>query len=153
MPRSSVSLLGAVLLVGVTVLLVVVLTVAVTGFAPTEPAEAVVIEASADAATGRVSLDHVSGPPLDVRQVTIRVEIDGEPLVHQPPVPFFSASGFYSGPTGPFNSAADPAWTVGETASFEIAHSNHPPLVPGVEVSVTVSRDGRLVARASTAAV
>lgn len=145
-------MLGAVLLVGVTVLLVVVLTVAVTGFAPTEPADPVAIEASADAATGRVTLEHVSGPPLDVRRVTVRVEVDGEPLAHQPPVPFFSASGFYSGPTGPFNSAADPAWTLGETASFEIARSNDPSLVPGAEVVVTVERDGRLVARATTTA-
>ena len=152
MPRSSVSLLGAVLLVGVTVLLVVVLTVAVTGFAPTEPAEPVVIEASADAATGRVSLEHVSGPPLDVRQVTVRVEIDGEPLVHQPPVPFNGATGFNGAPSGPFNQGADPAWVLGESASFVVASTNDPPLVPGAEVVVTVTRDGRLVARASTAA-
>lgn len=150
MPRASVPVLGAVLLVGVTVLLVVVLTVTVTGFAPSAPAERVVIEASADSVTGRVTLEHVSGPPLDVREVTVRVEVDGEALVHQPPVPFFSAKGFYSGPTGPFNPSADPAWTVGESASFSVASTNHPALAPGAELSVAVTREGQLVTRATT---
>lgn len=152
MPRAIVPVLGAVLLVGVTVLLVAVIAVAVTGFAPSGPGEPVVLEASADAATGRVSLEHVSGPPLDVRQLTFRVEIDGEPLVHQPPVPFVGATGFRGAPTGPFNPSADPAWTVGETAAFEIASTNDPPLVPGVELTVTITRDGRRVARATTTA-
>ncbi|MFB6354492.1 MAG: type IV pilin [Halobacteriales archaeon] len=150
MPRASVSLLGAVLLVGVTVLLAVVVTVAATAFVPAEPADPVVLRVSADAATGRVSLEHVSGPPVDVRQLTLEVTVDGEPLAHQPPVPFFAAAGFYGGPTGPFNPAADPAWTVGETASFRVAGTNDPPLSAGASLTVTVTRGGRLVARATT---
>lgn len=150
MPRASVPALGAVLLVGVTVLLVVVLTVAVTGFAPSEPAEPVVLELSADSVTGEVTLVPVSGPPLDVRAVSLRVEIDGEELVHQPPVPFDGATGFFGAPSGPFNRGTDPAWTVGEAASFTLASTNDPPLTPGAELSVTVTRDGQLVARATT---
>lgn len=145
-----VSVLGAVLLVGVTVLLAVVLTVAVTGFTTPAPAEPVVLEASAVASTGQDTLTHVSGPPLDVRSIVLRVEVNGEPLVHQPPVPFFAASGFYGGPTGPFNPAADPSWSAGESATFRVASTNHPPLAAGASLSVAVSRDGQPVARATT---
>lgn len=151
MPRASVTLLGAVLLLGVTLLLVIVLTAAVTGFAPTEHGEPVVIEVSADADTDRVVLEHVSGPPLDVRVLTVRVEVNGEPLTHQPPVPFFSATGFRSGPTGPFNPSADPTWEVGEEASFRVAATtNAPSLAAGAELSVIVSRNDLVVARLTT---
>ncbi len=150
MSRAAVPVLGAVLLVGVTVLLAVALGAAAAGFDPSSPAEPVVLEASADAVTGRVTLEHVMGPALDVRRIDLAVKVDGEPLAHQPPVPFFAATGFHGGPTGPFNPAADPGWTVGEVASFRVASTNHPALAPGAELTVTVTRDGRLVARAST---
>lgn len=151
MPRASVTLLGAVLLLGVTLFLVVVLTAVVTGFTPAEHAEPVVIGVSADADTGRIVLEHVSGPRLDVRVLTVRVEVSGEPLAYQPPVPFFAATGFYGGPTGPFNPASDPVWSVGETASFRVAGTNDPPLVSGAKLSVTVSRDDRQLAQVTTA--
>lgn len=67
MPRALTPVVGAVLLVGITVLLAAVLAIAVTGYTPSDPADPVVIEASADADTGQVRLEHVSGPPLDVR--------------------------------------------------------------------------------------
>lgn len=150
MPRATVPVLGAVLLVGVTVLLAVALSVMATGFAPPEPPGQVVVEVTADSATGRVAFVHVAGPPLDVRTLTLRVEIGGEPLVHQPPVPFAAAMGFNGFPTGPFNPAADPGWEAGETASFRVAGTNDPPLAPGVTLTVTVVRDGLPVAEAST---
>lgn len=151
MPRATVSLLGAVLLVGVTVLLAVVLTVAATGFAPSEPTEQVVVEATADASTGWVTLRHAGGPPLDVRELSVHVEVDGVPLAHQPPVPFYAAKGFSGFPTGPFNPSTDSTWSVGEDAAFRVAGTtNAPSLSPGVELSVSISRDGQLVARATT---
>lgn len=150
MPRATVPVLGAVLLVGVTVLLAVALSVMATGFAPPEPGGNVVLEVSADGATGRVTLEHVAGPSLDVRAVTLRVEVGGEPLTHQPPVPFYAATGFNGFPTGPFNPAADPAWEAGETASFRVAGTNDPSIVPGLTLTVTVIREGLPVARAST---
>lgn len=104
-------------------------------------------EASSD---GEVVLTHEAGDPIDVSEVTIAVEVGGESLAEQPPVPFFSSSGFEPGPTGPFNSAADPEWSVGETAAFTISDSNDPVPQPGDEVSVEVLRDGRPVAQAST---
>ena len=150
MPRASVPALGAVLLVGVTLLLAVALGVAATGLGLVAPAEPVELDATADAVAGRVTLEHVSGPALDVRRIDLAVAVDGEPLAHQPPVPFFAAAGFHGGPTGPFNPAADPAWTAGESASFRIAATNHPALAPGAELVVTVTRRGQPVARATT---
>lgn len=138
-------------MVGLTVLLAGVVTVAVTGLGPRTSAPQVALEASADAATGRVTLEHVSGPPLDVRRLTLRVEVDGEPLAHQPPVPFYAAEGYSGFPSGPFNPAADPAWSAGETASFRVAATtNEPPLTAGAELTVTVIRDDQLVAQATT---
>lgn len=151
MTRATAPVLGAVLLVGVTVLLAVALTVAAAGFAPPEAADRHVIDVTADAASGRVTIEHVAGPPLDVRTITLQVTLDDEPLVHQPPVPFFAATGFYGGPTGPFNPAADPTWHVGEVGSFRIAGTNAPTPSPGTTLSVALHRDGRVLARASTA--
>ena len=150
MPRATVPVLGAVLLVGVTLVLAAAVTAVATGFGPPERAVPVVLEATAEASTGRVALEHVAGPPIDVRGVTLRVEVDGEPLAHQPPVPFYAARGFRGFPTGPFNPSADPRWTVGETAGFRVAGTNAPPLEPGSTLVVTVTRSGAPVARATT---
>ena len=87
---------------------------------------------------GTVSLTHRGGDALDVRRLRLLIEVDGEPLAHQPPVPFFSARGFRSGPSGPFNSATDPRWTAGETATFAIAGTNRPRLTTGSTVTVRV---------------
>jgi hypothetical protein len=85
-----------------------------------------------------VALTHEAGEPLRLARVRLVVEIDGEPLAHQPPVPFFAAAGFGGGPTGPFNVASDGVWSVGETGSFRIAGTNDPQLEPGRTVSVTI---------------
>lgn len=148
MPRATASLLGAVLLVGVTMVLAAALAVVATGFAPMDPGERVLIEAAADSTTGRVTLEHAGGPPLDVDGLSVRVAVDGEPLTHQPPVPFYAAAGFNGFPTGPFNPAADQRWSAGETATFRVAKTtNAPPLKTGSELTVTLSREGQLVAR------
>ncbi|QCJ48526.1 type IV pilin [Haloprofundus sp. MHR1] len=86
---------------------------------------------------------HRGGETLDVRRLELRVSVDGEPLEHHPPVPFFSASGFRPGPTGPFNSAADPEWRAGETASVAVAGTNDPELTVGSSVTVDVRYEGR----------
>lgn len=103
-------------------------------------------EASPD---GEVVLTHEAGDPIDVNEVTVSVAVDGNPLENQPPVPFFSTAGFEPGPTGPFNTASDPEWSVGETASVTISDSNDPVPGPGDEVTVEVLRDGRPIAQAS----
>ena len=120
-----------------------------TAAMPTGEPEFVTLSATASP-DGEITLTHEGGEPIDVREATVRVRIGGTELAEQPPVPFFSTSGFEPGPTGPFNSAADPTWTTGERASFVIAESNEPTLDPGEEVSVEIVRDDRPIAEAST---
>lgn len=96
-----------------------------------------------------VALRHEGGPPLSVRRLRLRVEVDGTPLRHQPPVPFFAARGFRSGPTGPFNAAADGTWSAGERASFAVAGTNDPSLADGRRVTVTVYGERGRLARLS----
>jgi FlaG/FlaF family flagellin (archaellin) len=138
----------------VAVVLLVALSVALAGAvvvlapaAPVGPPPRAALQLSVDAGSDRVALTHVGGDVLDAETLSLRVTVDGTPLVHQPPVPFFAARGFHPGPTGPFNSGADPRWTPGETASFEVASTNAPTIEPGARVRVTVSVDGQVVAR------
>lgn len=106
---------------------------------------------SAEASTdGTIILTHEAGDPIDVGEITVTVTVEGAPLAEQPPVPFFSTTGFEAGPTGPFNSAADSEWTVGERASFTIADSNDPVPDAGDEVRVEVLQNGRPLGRVST---
>jgi FlaG/FlaF family flagellin (archaellin) len=87
---------------------------------------------------GVLAFTHRGGDALDVRRLRLVVAVDGEPLADQPPVPFFAASGFRSGPTGPFNPSADPQWTAGETATLAVAGTNRPALSSGSVVTVVV---------------
>lgn len=107
--------------------------------------------AGADATVdGRVAVTLLSGEPIDVRAASVRISVAGEPLTRQPPVPFFAARGFHGGPTGPFNAAADPTWTVGETASLCVAATNEPAVRAGETLRVEVRVDGHVVAVAET---
>ncbi|WP_246310186.1 type IV pilin [Halorarum halophilum] len=95
---------------------------------------------------GTLAFAHRGGDALDVRTLRLEVEVDGTALTHQPPVPFFAARGFVSGPTGPFNAATDPMWTAGERATVEPAGTNAPDIVRGATVTVDVyAGDHRLV--------
>lgn len=139
---------GVLLLAIVVVLGGGVATVAFAVDAPAEPTPTAVLSLSA---TGdQVTVDHRGGDAIDVTAATVRVRVDGDPLDRQPPVPFFSAVGFRSGPNGPFNAASDGVWRVGETASFRVAGTNDPTLSPGRTVTVTVAVDGRTVATLET---
>ncbi|MGB9964608.1 type IV pilin [Halobacterium hubeiense] len=111
------------------------------------PQRATSVDATSD---GRVAVTLVSGEPIDVEGASVRVAVDGEPLAHQPPVPFFAAEGFDGGPTGPFNVAADPTWVVGETASLRVAGTNDPALRAGAALTVRVLVGGQVVAVAET---
>jgi len=126
------------------VALAVVLGTAVTavslGALPAAPA---VAGATLTVDGDRLVLTHRAGDPIDVRHLDVIVRVDGDPLRHQPPVPFFSARGFRPGPTGPFNAAADPTWEVGERASVRLASTNHPSVVAGARVTVELRYDGR----------
>lgn len=144
--RALSPVIGVVLLLVVTVALAgVVGTVALGVSLPSAPSHAV-LDLQVDAGTDRLTLVHRSGDALDVAELSLRVRIGGTPLARQPPVPFFSATGFEPGPTGPFNSASDPRWTPGERASLQLAGTNDPLLSPGAEVTVTLSTNETVVA-------
>ena len=103
-------------------------------------------------ADGRIHLLHEGGDSLDVRELRLELRVDGEELALQPPVPFFSAEGFKSGPTGPFNPAADPTWQAGESASVEIAGTNRPAVTDGSRIAIEVYAGGAPVAKLETTA-
>jgi FlaG/FlaF family flagellin (archaellin) len=139
---------AGVLLIAITVALAGgVAAAALDGPTATVPPSAVL---SLSATDDRVSIAHRGGDPIDVSAATVRVSVDGEPLDHQPPLPFFSARGFHPGPTGAFNSAGDDTLRVGETATFRVAGTNDPTLEPGRTVAVRVAVDGRPVASLET---
>lgn len=147
--------------VGIALLLVVTVVLAATvgsvalasvpeGVASTTTTAATPVALSVSVSDDRLTFTHQAGPTLDVGNLSIHVAIDGTELDHQPPVPFFSARGFRPGPTGPFNSASDGLWSVGETASVRVASTNSPSLESGARVTVQVSSEERVVARLST---
>lgn len=139
---------AVVLLLAVTVIAAGVVAVSLPSFSGEPPSpRGVSAEASSD---GHIVVTLVSGAPVDVQQASVRVTVDGDNLRHQPPVPFFAARGFRSGPSGPFNLAADATWRVGELAGFRVASTNDPPLRRGDTVTVRVLVDGYAVAETST---
>ncbi|WP_435347996.1 type IV pilin [Haloarchaeobius sp. HRN-SO-5] len=143
--RAVSPVVGIVLLVALTLTVSSVVAVGAFDLATaTEPAEPTraSFAATADASTGRITLTHRGGRAVDVDDLRVVVTVDGEELAHQPPVPFFSARGFVSGTTGPFNPAADQRWTAGETASFVVAGTNAPTVDRGSVVVVTLVVDG-----------
>lgn len=152
MTRATAPVIAVALLVAATVLAASVVGTAVLVIdAPTE-SDRVTVSLSVDARTDRLRLTHGGGRPLDVSRLNFSVTVDGDSLAEQPPVPFFAAAGYRSGPTGPFNSETDLAWRAGERGSFRLASTNEPAIRAADTVTVTIRRDGGLVARARTRA-
>ncbi|QCC51513.1 type IV pilin [Halapricum salinum] len=152
MTRALSPVLGTVLLLAITVALAGTVGLVVFEDAAAEPSPRTTFSLSADAAADRIVLTHEGGDTLSTTDLTIRVAVDGDPIHHQPPVPFFAASGFHGGPIGPFNPATDPEWSAGEDAGFELASTNAPLLDPGDAVEVTISSEGSVIARLETTA-
>lgn len=145
--------------IGIVVLLAVTLLLAAAGGASLfdlasldEPPRQVSLSVRADADANRIALTHVAGPPLDVRDLDVKVVIDGRPLFHQPPVPFTGARGFTGAPSGPFNAASDLEWSAGESASFRLAGTNRPELDPDERVTVTIFENGHRMTEVETTA-
>jgi FlaG/FlaF family flagellin (archaellin) len=144
---------GVVLVVALTVVLASGVAVAfAVGVAPEEPAPSARIALDVDAASDELVLEHRGGDALHVGELRVVVTVDGTRLRHQPPVPFFAATGFEPGPTGPFNRGYDDAWTAGTTASVALAGTNVPTIAPGDRVVVAIYADDALVARTSATA-
>lgn len=151
MGRGVSSVVAVALLLAVTV----VAGAAVGTVVSTDTAERVPVarlSLSVDASADRIALTHEGGETLSVENLELSVRVGGELLAHQPPIPFFAATGFESGPTGPFNSAADANWSAGEQGSVRLAATNGPSIDPGDRVSVTVRTVAGTVARLETTA-
>lgn len=149
--RGVAPVVGAFLLVLVTVVLALSVGAALTVPELEEPPSAS-LSVTADAEDKRIALAHEGGDRLDVAELTVTVEIDGEELEEQPPVPFFAADGFDSGPTGPFNSRSPNEWQAGETAAVRLAGTNAPMLSNGSEVTVMVAVDDAILHRETVTA-
>lgn len=149
--RGMTSVVGILLLVAVTVAAAgfVGMTVAVS---PPDSPPTAAFEASVDGNSGVISITHRHGDELCLSEISMRIVVDGEPLDEQPPVPFFSAAGFESGPTGPFNSASPDTWQVGETGTMTIAGTNDPDIAPGDTVTIRIHTESATIAELTVTA-
>lgn len=132
------SVVGIALLVLVAALAAGVVGAATLSATPNTPPPQVVLAASADAGADRIALTHRGGDALPVDRLRVVIYVGGERLAHQPPIPFFAAHGFESGPTGPFNVADGGRWQAGETAAVRLAGTNSHRLSAGTRVRVVV---------------
>lgn len=133
--RAVSPVVGVVLLVAVTAVLGGTVAALALSTDVADPAPRAVFEASVDATTDRVAVTHRAGDPVAPDRLRLRILVDGTPVAHQPPVPFFAATGFVSGPTGAFNSASDDDWSVGERATLRLASTNTA-IAPGDRVTL-----------------
>lgn len=149
--RGIAPLVGVALLVFVSVALAAVVAGGLAAVDAGDPPPAATLEVAADADADRIAVTHGGGDALDPAAVSLHVEIDGEELARQPPVPFFSARGFDPGPGGPFNSGWHGDWVAGETASLQVAATNDPGGIDeGATVRVVITVDGRVLAEQRT---
>lgn len=122
-----------------TLLLAIVIGTITPGFTSlTDPEPLTIIEVTTDAPTNTITITNKGPREIDVRELTVTIEIDNTPLQHSLTVPYFSQRGFHPGPTGAFNSATDPYWSTGERVSFRIASTNTPTLTVGNSLTLTL---------------
>lgn len=137
--RGLAPVIGVIALVAVTVILAGTVWMFTAAMVPIGTLPTAVFEGSILVEHREITLRHVRGDELQMEAVDLVVHVEGEPLAHQPPVPFFAATGFDSGPTGPFNPAATNIWSAGEVGTFRLASTNDP--IPSFHDSVTVRID------------
>lgn len=152
MARAVTPVVAVCLLVALTVLGAAVVGVGVLALETPDETDRLVVSLDVDAGTDRIAMTHRGGDPVNVTTLRITVTVDGEALDRQPPVPFFTASGFRAAPTGPFNRGADPLWRAGERGTVRLASTNAPAIDPGDDVTVTISRNDAVVGRANARA-
>lgn len=140
-PDRAVSpVVGVVLLLAVTLMLAAAVGASLsTPELETTPTAS--FDLTVESETKAITLSHRGGDTLNVTDLHLEIYIDGDPLTHQPPLPFFASDGFDSGPTGPFNSKHATDWQAGERASVRLAGTNAPLLQTGSEVEVTLTTD------------
>jgi flagellin-like protein len=145
MQRGAIPVVGVVLLLAITVLSAATVGLVVSS-PPSEPPPTASFELSVDGESDEIELTHLGGDTIDLTAVSVRISVDGTRLEKQPPIPFFSASGYESGPTGPFNRASPNEWEAGETATLTVASTNDPELSAGDTVRVQLYTDTATVA-------
>ncbi|WP_254839948.1 type IV pilin [Natronomonas marina] len=148
--RAAVPVVGVVLLVALTV----VTAAGVGALLSATPPDGTTVAAfdCTAAPDGTVTVTHRGGGAVDPERLRVRISVGGRRLAEQPPVPFFSATGFHSGPTGPFNSAYSGSWTAGETASLRVASTNAPAIRAGASVEIRMYVGDRRIAVLETTA-
>ncbi|WP_231587950.1 type IV pilin [Halostagnicola sp. A56] len=144
--RALSPLIGLLTMIAVTVVLAAILTVGVSALGTSGTPPTAGFDLSADAADSTIELEHAGGDAVDVRELSVAIEIDGGTLENQPPVPFVGAKGFDETPTGPFNARSDPIWRAGESARVDLASTNDPRLRAGATVTVTLVVDDHRIA-------
>lgn len=143
--RGVSTVVGVVVLVAITVVLGGVFGALVLSHSPEAETPRAAMALTTDSTTQTITLTHQSGAVLDPESIRLRIAVDGKPIAHQPPVPFFAATGFVGGPTGPFNSAYEGNWTAGQSASLRLASTNTR-FRPGLTVTVRLYTGDQLLA-------
>ena len=150
--RATAPVVGVALLVALTVLAATAVGTATVALdTPAQPSMAS-FSLTVDPTRDTLTLRHRGGDTLDTDGLRLRVTVAGKRLAHQPPVPFFAATGYRSGPTGPLNSEADSIWSAGERATLRLATTNAPLPETGDRVTVAVFSDRTPVATVHTTA-
>lgn len=144
--RGIAPVIGVVVLVGMTVVLAgLILVYAPTALSGETPQAS--IGGSIDTETYSVTLEHTGGDPMNIEDIDLQILVDGEAITHQPPVPYFAASGFKGGPSGPFNPATSNEWAAGERGTLQLAETNDPLPTEASQVTVRVLVDDTVVAK------
>ncbi|MFC7072230.1 type IV pilin N-terminal domain-containing protein [Halovenus rubra] len=151
MDRALSPVIGVITLVALTLLLSMTVLGTVT-IDVSEPPPRATFTVSADATTDTVTLSHRGGESLDVSRIDIHVTVDDQPLVYQPPVPFFASDGFKSGPDGAFNTASPNRLRTGQQTSFQLATTNSPLIERGSTVAVQIVVDNTIIFDTKTTA-
>lgn len=140
--RGLAPVVGVVLLLAIAIALAGVVGTLVLGIdLPAEPTGAA-ITAEIDRDSHRFEFRNDGGDAIDVSTLDVVIRVDGEPLAHQPEVPFVGRRGFNGSPSGPFNHDSANIWHPGERASFELACTNEPKPAPGTTVEIELAVNG-----------
>lgn len=93
-----------------------------------------------------LTLRHTGGDPVDLEDLTLRILVNDEPLIHQPTLPVSGAKGFNGFAAGVFNAKSDNRWSPTERGTLWIAGTNSPTIESGDRVIVRLRREDRVLA-------
>ena len=134
--RAVSPVLGVILLVALTVITAGVIALFVTELPDMREPPVVTMEGTVNASDNTLTIVHTGGDSIAVDELALHVTVDEEPLTYQPPVPFESARGYSTGPSGPLHSWGSSTWEPGEESRLQLAGSNEP--LPTAESRVAV---------------